>query len=513
MVRVLHLFADTNLFIQCRPLNELNWSLWAAEFDEVHLIVCRPVQREIDHQKVRGNNRINKRARKTNSLIKEILISEHDYKLIQEADPRVKLLLKPCYLPSPKLSKSLDYTKTDDEIVGCLHTYKEQNTKSDVRLLTHDSGPMASAKMFSLPFVAIPDDWLIPPESDKAERKIKQLQIELARLKKGEPRFLISYLDDENNETNSLEFESYSYKPITEIEIANILESLKERFPLATDFGLREPVEREVNLVISISGIKEVFVPVSDEEISTYTETDYPAWIKKCEKILRQLDGSLEKKKQPITFSFAVANEGTRPGKDALITFEAKGNFKIRPSQIKNGNDDDSKQNDADETLSLPLPPKPPEGKWKTSFGGRFINEPDFLDFFGKFMQHSIVPGFYENPTIESILQHSPLGPLNNRRDPNEFYYKSDRSIVPVESFSLECEQWRHGIGVEYFEGELCFDMHARKVHGALECWVHAENLSVPAKKLISVSGRVVPVSSHNCAEALIIDLLNRANK
>ena len=36
--RILYLFPDTNLFIQCRPLSELGWDRWGA-FDEIHLIV------------------------------------------------------------------------------------------------------------------------------------------------------------------------------------------------------------------------------------------------------------------------------------------------------------------------------------------------------------------------------------------------------------------------------------------------------------------------------------------
>jgi len=56
-VQVLHLFPETNVFIQCRPLDELDWSAWAG-FYEVHLVVCRPVQREIDNQKNRGNDRV-----------------------------------------------------------------------------------------------------------------------------------------------------------------------------------------------------------------------------------------------------------------------------------------------------------------------------------------------------------------------------------------------------------------------------------------------------------------------
>ena len=50
---VVYLFVDTNLLVQCCSLGNLDWSDW-NEFDEVRLIVSKPVQREIDHLKNRG---------------------------------------------------------------------------------------------------------------------------------------------------------------------------------------------------------------------------------------------------------------------------------------------------------------------------------------------------------------------------------------------------------------------------------------------------------------------------
>ena len=63
LMRILYFFPDTNLFIQCQPLEQLDWSEWAA-FDEIHLVVCYPVQREIDNQKNRGGHRVGQRSRK-----------------------------------------------------------------------------------------------------------------------------------------------------------------------------------------------------------------------------------------------------------------------------------------------------------------------------------------------------------------------------------------------------------------------------------------------------------------
>jgi hypothetical protein len=53
MANIAYLFPDTNVFVQCRPLEELDWSSW-RELDEVHLVVSRPIESEIDAHKNRG---------------------------------------------------------------------------------------------------------------------------------------------------------------------------------------------------------------------------------------------------------------------------------------------------------------------------------------------------------------------------------------------------------------------------------------------------------------------------
>ena len=142
---ILYLFPDTNVFIQCRPLHQLDWSEW-EEFSEVHLVVSRPVQREIDNQKTRGNDRVGGKARSTYTLFRKIIDSTQGYELVNSSSPRVKLSLEALSRPSPELQDTLDYNKTDDEIVGCLHRFRRENPDSEARLLTNDGGPMMTAK-------------------------------------------------------------------------------------------------------------------------------------------------------------------------------------------------------------------------------------------------------------------------------------------------------------------------------------------------------------------------------
>ena len=123
---ILYLFPDTNVFIQCRPLDHLDWSEW-KEVSEVHLLVSRPVQREIDNQKNRGNDRVANKARSTYRIFRKIIDSEQGYELVNGSSPTVKLFLQAPSLPSPELQDTLDYNKPDDEIVGCLHRFRQEN--------------------------------------------------------------------------------------------------------------------------------------------------------------------------------------------------------------------------------------------------------------------------------------------------------------------------------------------------------------------------------------------------
>src|SRR5580704_14422985 len=75
MSKILYLFPDTNAFVQCRPLEQVDWSAW-KDFDEVHLIVSRPVQSEIDNQKNKRSGRPGRRARAASSLFREVICAE-----------------------------------------------------------------------------------------------------------------------------------------------------------------------------------------------------------------------------------------------------------------------------------------------------------------------------------------------------------------------------------------------------------------------------------------------------
>jgi hypothetical protein len=448
------LFPDTNLFVQCRALHELDWQRYG--FDDIQLIVCRPIQAEIDNQKNKGGDRLARRARSASSLFREIILNNNGHKILRESDPSVKLLIEPQLRPADGLN--IDYSQSDDRLVGIAAEYQRQHPDADVRVLTHDTGPMATARSIGVGLAPIPDEWLRTPEPSEADKTIKGLRDEVARLKSTEPIVDITFAGADQSDP-ILEGEVVFYDPLTRRELDEQMERIRQAFPIATDFSRPKPPE-QLHQFFEI-----VYEGPSEREISQY-RSDHFAWIDACEKALKGLNAWTQQRRTPdAQFCFEAINRGTRPARDVLVTILAKGNFEILPLQeLPEG------------TFALPSCPTPPRGLW---------GPPGFAHF-EKLARQIGQPGFLD-PNVDLLRHLRPPAP----RDPNRFYPKSKRA-VSTEKFVFECQQWRHGGAAERFAGEIWFDPSEPNVTGALECVIQAENLSSAERLLVPVRMEVV---------------------
>ena len=510
---IVYLFADTNLLIQCRPLEELDWSAWNT-FKEVRLIVSSPVLREIDYRKNRGNDRIGKRARAASAMFREILNDK--YKLVRDSDPRVQLSVEPQHQPSKALEGRLDYQERDDQLIGTIYEFAERYPGNEVRLLTHDTTPMYTAKSLGIAADVIPDEWLLPPENTRAEKEFTALKEENARLKKAEPSFAIRCLNSDETEIECYEFSYTWFEPLTDDQIDGLMQRLKDRFPLETDFGSREQTEREPKAsVFRIPGTKEEFVPATDEDIAKYRDEHYPQWLEQCENTIRNYHRTLRQETPLPAFAFLVENRGTRPAVDSLITIEARGNFKITPparnDQDEEDNEDDEGQR-ADLAAYLPRPLIAPRGRWRTTIGGNSQSTFSALDtlyrsihgFSNMADPSRDLLGFDRSTLNVPILQPTP-------HDPNAFYYKPHRPQMPQDAFSLKCDQWRHEDGEISFHGKFHLPTNQGVVSGALVCRIQAGNLSKTASKLIPVRLSISHASAFDRANELMNALIERS--
>jgi len=504
--RIVYLFPDTNLFLQCKTLEELDWSV-CKDCEEVRLLVSKPVLREIDHLKSKGNDRVRKRSRSASALLREIIDSGRDHKLVRPRNPCVKLFVEAQHDYSEALKDRLNYNERDDQLLGTIHRFAETSPDADVRLLTHDTTPMFTAKSLGLRFMPIPDEWLLPPERSETEKQIASLKSEISRLQKSEPSFEIRCLNSEGNEVERYEGSYTWFRPLTDAEVGSLMQRLQERSPLETDFGARERAEREAPKTGDyFPATKQEFIPATDEEITKYRNEAYPQWVEQCRKLLREISNSLQRATPVPTFTFLARNTGTRPAKDLLVTMEARGNFVIRPPKRADRDDDGEEgQEKTLEALKLPSPPRPPRGEWLSSDPlGRSLRQ------FGD-LQRSIQGTMGMTDLLARLHEPSFRLPIVHptARDPNAFYYKPNRPRKPLSTFSLECDQWRHDDAEESFSGEILVPAEQDIVSGALICRIQAENLSRSVEKLIPVRITISHISAYENAAKLIDALIN----
>ena len=504
----LYYFVDTNLFIQCHSLEQLDWAPWHG-FEEVRLIVSSPVLREIDRLKTKGG-RVGKRARAASAMFREMLGQTH--RVVHAQSPRVVLSVEPQHTHAPDLADRLNYQERDDQLIGSVHEFARSNPSSEVRLLTHDTIPLYTAQGLDLTADLIADDWLLPPETTETESKVAALEAENARLKAAEPSFSIR-CEDQSDTTVKRYHTSYTwYEPLTDVEIDGLMERLKARFPLASDFGSREPAERPAPPTVAnrLFQTRQVFTPATDEEIENYRNEDYPRWLDRCEETLRAHHRTLQAEAPVLEFAFLAENSGTRPAADALVTIEARGGFEIRPPPSEDTDEDGEGEDETSgrlESGALPPPPVAPRGRWENTVGGQPGDMLRTLNLIGRSMQDlsRIV-----NPDPDILSRPLGFPSLNppDPRDPNRFHYKPGRPSEPQASFALECAQWRHDNEAEPFMGEIHVPTDQDTAEGLLVCRIQAANLSESVSCRVPVRIAITHVGAFENARGMVEELV-----
>ena len=506
---VLHFFVDTNLFIQCHPLEQLHWSPWRA-FEEVRLIVTRPVLREIDRLKTKGNDRVGRRARAASAMFREILDDAH--KVIHPQSPRVILSVEPQHSYNLDLRDRLDFQERDDQLIGTVHEFARTNSTGEVRLLTHDTIPLYTARSLGVRADIIPEDWLLPPEQTESERRLTVLEAENARLKSAEPAVSLRCTHPSDTEVDRYSATFTWFEPLTDAEVDRLMQRLRARFPLATDFGSSEPVEQPLSPTVAASlfATHRTFIPATDEEIEKYRTEAYPNWLERCDEMLRTHHQALQRDMPFLEFTFLAENVGTRPAADVLVTIEARGGFRIKPPPFE---DEDEEQEGEDESPAnveaklLPRPPAVPRGSWQNTVPGSLGDSLRALDQIDR-SWHAL-PGLahgnrdFTNRRLDrlSFIRPEP-------RDPNAFYYKPRRPSTPQDTFALECAQWRHGDEPEPLMGEIHVPTDDAEVQGLLVCRIQAANLSQSVSSRIPVRIAISHVSAFESASNMVDTLI-----
>ncbi|MBI4920152.1 MAG: hypothetical protein HY834_00245 [Devosia nanyangense] len=470
------LVCDTNLLLQCPPLHELRWQE-LGNFDEIDIVVSRPVQKEIDYLKGDGNGRRAKRARTAHSLLGAIIKGSLASQPVVEKPVKVNLSLKVAIALDPALEPPLDYGEVDDRIVGIASTLRTETPGVDVRILSHDIGTLASAQATGVPYITIPDGWLLPPEDSKDDKALKAARAEIQRLKASEPKFQVACLDSDGEEVSKLVLPWKRHTPLTPEEKAQLIDEALAAFPKrefappSPEAAPMTPSGTDISDLISRMAYRGD-LPPSQRAIDGYGQ-EYQSWRENLARTFDTFHDVLDAKSRLLGVKFVASNVGTRPAEEALVEMAALGKALL----LQRRHDDDVEA--LESPIALPTAPVPPRAR-------------------------SLKEVTHDLRGVRSLGTPRMFRPPEH--DPEAFYYREDsRVFYPVEALELVADLWRHGREEQSFHAHFSLEREP-PVSGAVRLRIHAKNLTDHVELIVPVEIQVLDVPSIDAArEALAV--------
>jgi hypothetical protein len=344
----------------------------------------------------------------------------------------------------------------------------------NIALLTHDTNPLLTAKRCDLACEVIPDDWLLDPEPDPRDRQINELRNRIDKLQKKCPNIDATWISEDGDETKCLSISMVEFESLDDIQIDELINIVKKRYPMKTDFPKKEKYTQlplDLKNIKSFDSLKDQspkYKPPSAYEITNYQENKYPDWLALVEKHLRNLSSRLEDPFRFFSFFLSLSNNGNYPAENIVIEFKIFGGLNFWP--FERGIKDQ-------ESNKIPSQPIPPKGKWVTS---NSIYEASM-----KASMKFAKPWQYPQNNIlkDSFLNQIPDFP--KPRDKNSFYWKSEKS---KNTLTAGCEEFRHQVNSEIFELTVAMPTSEKGIEKCkVECIISAKNMVNPIKKYLDL--------------------------
>jgi hypothetical protein len=553
----IHLVADTNLFFEFRTLEELPWQ--ELGYDTVVIILTKPVLDEIDkHKKSTGRTR--SRALEIFARIREMLTARKQEADIRSSAPRVILRRMASALPDLGLKYQLDYGKPDERLIGIVSTLNARAVGYDVKLFTDDGGPAGIADDLGIPFLMINQDWRRPPAESPEAKRVRELEKDLALYRAQEPKIVIRC--ETADSANKVRVVRKVAQPLSEAQIETFVDDLRHKHPQKADFTPPPTSTRQTTLG-EVETIE--YSAPSNDEIADYVNARYPQWIENCRNVLRSVHVGRDEVEPEVFLGWSLLNEGTRPASQVRLEFEAKGPLELLRLRAQDDDDDVGAEAPTESPSPaapcLPPAPKPPAfgqrvtrtqapvpsvPKLPSSFdiatiksatelhkqfasaasaakllGLDRLSDPGYLKSINSAselvkrwsdpnllaasrLDSLVTPHSFATVTPHTIEQlRIPRAFTPEPHDPEAFYFDDWPRGRPVTKGALTCDLWRHRAADKFFEFEILFE-NDDEAQGAVECTVHADNLTKPERAIVTINRVFEPLSMVGLAKSLV---------
>ena len=178
-------FLDTNILLHYKPLEQIDWCA-TLHARSVKLVLCLPVINELDEKK--NDPRLGDRARRSTKDIEE---HSADSAPIRTG---VSVEIYNEDLRSGDFPASLNPNSQDDRIVHLARTYSDSDATRTVCVVTEDFGMKLRCKAGGIAVRGMDASDRLDNPGDEKDRKLREAQSELLRLKNRAPRFELTIL-------------------------------------------------------------------------------------------------------------------------------------------------------------------------------------------------------------------------------------------------------------------------------------------------------------------------------
>lgn len=288
------LFPDTNVYLHCRRLNEIDW-LELFNTDACHIVVPKVVIGELDkHKNSHPNSTIQKRARGIIQQLEQWFGVDNTVRLGVTIEP---------YLGSIAgyEQDNLDFTLNDDRLIAYMLSYVEANPSVETILVTTDLGIKLTAGMFGISVVKLPDQYVLEPAASKEKKEKRELERRVQKLEAAQPNLSVAFVNQASCVTLSVKH----HPMLTDEHVTGYLSQLQVDFPFR---GI--PDDPAARLAMSAYGLT--------TDIDRYNK-ELKVFFQKCEAYFRECWEYRTRKTLQGVLNFCIFNTGTAPAEDMDI--------------------------------------------------------------------------------------------------------------------------------------------------------------------------------------------------
>jgi PIN domain len=466
------LFPDTNVFLQCRALHELPWGD-CGKVDEIELLIGAPVQDEIDRLKGDGNSRRSRRARETNSLFRSALASPDESLALRQSAPKVILRFPPPLPPQRESAETLDLTRPDDQLLDEVMHFRR--VEPSAQILSGDTGMMLRARRLGIPLIAVPDSWLLPPEKDERDRKIRALEDQVAALRAAEAELALSLTNENGNALEAISGPLPQYPDLTESETAQLIEAIQRCHPQVKTFGsapTNPPASPQLEGFQRLFEKMSAWQAPSGDQISQY-QREYAEWVKRAQMRLEQFGSFLNIRHRLRRVRVSLANNSSRPADEVLLEIRVHGSVTLLASVGDDVPDLIAQAEGLPLEVLLSRPPIPPRGEHLYE---RLARNAEFG--FGH--------GDISSQLRRMMPDYSGVRSRFETRDRHRFYRREEND-KPVTGASFTCEEFRHQRAPEVFSLWIIVPTQSQSAKATLHIRASARNLTTPVDLYVPI--------------------------